>query len=169
MDSSTAQALHELVALIHKHVNPSQTVDSLQDTQSADGGKKDELNKKMKVNIFNLEEDPIATILWTLRPHAVQSLFLAVVHNFPRTLEALMLHALSPVGAEVITRKFEEMDQLIGQEERNHFYKIFYGVFEDQYGPMQALLGGKESFARQAFKNVLDQYLGVAYDMSDPS
>lgn len=38
--------------------------------------------------------------------------------NFPRTLEALMLHLLSPVGAEVLTRKFDEMDQLIVEEDR---------------------------------------------------
>lgn len=32
-------------------------------------------------------------------------------NNFPRTLEALVLHVLSPVGAEVLTRKFDEMDE----------------------------------------------------------
>lgn len=29
-----------------------------------------------------------------------------------------MLHLLSPVGAEVLTRKFDEMDQLTAEEDR---------------------------------------------------
>jgi hypothetical protein len=39
-------------------------------------------------------------------------------NNFPRTLEALVLHVLSPVGAEVLTRKFDEMDELTIEEDR---------------------------------------------------
>lgn len=38
--------------------------------------------------------------------------------NFPRTLETLVLHLLSPVGAEVLTRRLEEMDQLMDEEDR---------------------------------------------------
>lgn len=32
---------------------------------------------------------------------------------------------------------------------RNQFYKIFYGVFDNQFAAMDALLNGKELFARQ--------------------
>lgn len=39
-------------------------------------------------------------------------------HNFPRTLEALILHLLSPMAAEVLTRKFDELDRLITEEDR---------------------------------------------------
>lgn len=39
-------------------------------------------------------------------------------HNFPRTLEALILHLLSPVGAEVLTRKFDEVDQNTTEDDR---------------------------------------------------
>lgn len=39
-------------------------------------------------------------------------------NHFPRTLEALVLHALTPVGSEILTRKFEEMDQLISGEDQ---------------------------------------------------
>lgn len=39
-------------------------------------------------------------------------------NNFPRTLEALVLHALTPVGSEILTRKLEEMDQLISGEDQ---------------------------------------------------
>lgn len=37
---------------------------------------------------------------------------------FPRTLEALILHMLSPVAAEVLTQKFDEMDQQTGEDDR---------------------------------------------------
>ncbi|KAK9684844.1 hypothetical protein RND81_10G236600 [Saponaria officinalis] len=115
-------------------------------------------------NIYCLEDDPIANVIWQLEPLALQTVFLAMVHNFPRTLEALILHLLSPVGAEVVTRKFDELDQQMTDEERSSFYQRFYSVFDDQFAAMDAILNGKESFARQAFKNVLQQYVGVTVD-----
>ncbi|KAL2323514.1 hypothetical protein Fmac_027893 [Flemingia macrophylla] len=81
--------------------------------------------------------------------------------NFPRTLEALVLHVLSPVGAEVLTRKFDEMDQLTLGEDRNRFYEVFYSAFDDQSAAMNSILKGKELFTQQAFKNVLDKFVGV--------
>ncbi|WOK91771.1 F-box protein [Canna indica] len=83
------------------------------------------------------------------------------------TLEALILHSLTPKGAEILTRKFEEMDQQINKEEQSEFYRLFYGVFDDQFAAMNAILDGKESFAFQAFKSVLDKYLGVHLDRSN--
>ncbi|XWS46886.1 hypothetical protein CRYUN_Cryun14cG0106000 [Craigia yunnanensis] len=71
-------------------------------------------------------------------------------HNFPRTLEALILHLLSPVEAEVRTRKFDEIDQQKTEEDRKKLYQLFYGVFDNQFAAMDAILNGKESFARQA-------------------
>uniref|UniRef100_A0A2P2MTY2 Hypoxia-inducible factor 1 alpha inhibitor n=1 Tax=Rhizophora mucronata TaxID=61149 RepID=A0A2P2MTY2_RHIMU len=94
---------------------------------------------------------------------------LSFQHNFRRTLEVLILHLLSPVGAEVLTRKFDEMDQLTSQESRKKFYQVFYSAFDDQLAAMDAILNGKESFALQAFKDVLDKYLGVNSDMLKPS
>ncbi|XP_024965624.1 tRNA wybutosine-synthesizing protein 5 isoform X3 [Cynara cardunculus var. scolymus] len=91
----------------------------------------------------------------------VTSVLMNNQHHFPRTLEALVLHLISPVGAEVLTRKFDEMDQVTNEEERNEFYRAFYGVFDDQFAVMDALLNGKESFSCQAFKNVMDRFLGV--------
>lgn len=32
---------------------------------------------------------------------------------------------------------------------RNKFYQVFYGVFDNQFAAMDAILNGKESFARQ--------------------
>ncbi|MCI07415.1 JmjC domain-containing protein D, partial [Trifolium medium] len=71
-------------------------------------------------------------------------------NNFPRTLEALVLHVLSPVGAEVLTRKFDEMDEQTLEEDRNRFYEVFYSVFDDQSAAMNSILKGKELFTQQS-------------------
>lgn len=164
------QALHKLVALVHDSVKVADRTEPVHSTSGNDSDVKVKSEQKRIVasNLFHLEDDPLSKILWTLEPLTLQNVFLAMVHNFPRTLEALILHLLSPVGAEVLTRKFEEMDQHITEEERNEFYQLFYGVFDDQFAAMKAILNGKESFALQAFKNVLDQYLGVNYDGPKP-
>ncbi|XP_034692267.1 uncharacterized protein LOC117919243 [Vitis riparia] len=164
------QALHKLVALVHDSVKVADRTEPVHSTSGNDSDVKVKSEQKRIVasNLFHLEDDPLSKILWTLEPLTLQNVFLAMVHNFPRTLEALILHLLSPVGAEVLTRKFEEMDQHITEEERNEFYQLFYGVFDDRFAAMKAILNGKESFALQAFKNVLDQYLGVNYDGPKP-
>ncbi|KAG8389298.1 hypothetical protein BUALT_Bualt02G0214800 [Buddleja alternifolia] len=168
LEPHTLQTLHELVTLIHARVNQSQPVGNTSADQSV-AGTEDEIKKRIKSNLFNLKEDPIAHIIWTLEPHTFQNVFLAMAHNFPRTLEAFILHALSPVGIEVLTRKFEQMDQTIVTEDRSQFYQKFYSVFDNQSSAMDALLNGKESFAREAFKNVLVQYLGINFDGPKPS
>lgn len=84
-----------------------------------------------------------------------------MANNFPRTLEALILHLLSPVGAEVLTQKFDQMDKENTEEDQKRFYEVFYSSFDNQFAVMDAILNSKESFARQAFKSVLDKYLGV--------
>lgn len=117
--------------------------------------------KRLITKLYRLEDDSIANILWNLEPLDLLAAFLAMVHSFPRTLEALILHMLSPVGAEVLTRKFDELDQHLTDEERSTFYQRFYSVFDDQFAVMDAILKGKESFALQAFKNVLQLYMGV--------
>ncbi|KAG8653920.1 hypothetical protein MANES_05G081900v8 [Manihot esculenta] len=161
------QVLHELVSLVHDRVNlidQSQLVESTSANDSA-VNMKGQYDKTATTNLFVLEDDPVAKILWTLDPYTIQNVLLAMAHNFPRTLEALILHLLSPVGAEVLTRKFDEMDQQITEENRNKFYEVFYGAFDDQFAAMDAILNGKESFALKAFHNVLDKYLGVTFDV----
>ncbi|KAG4186766.1 hypothetical protein ERO13_A08G063900v2 [Gossypium hirsutum] len=161
------QALHELVALVHDRVNASdqnQPVSS-DSTNGLMCSKTNEQDKTLTTEIFHLEEDPVAKNLWILEPGIFKDIFVAMAHNFPRTLEALVLHLLSPVGAEVLTRKFDEIDQQNTEENRNKFYQIFYGVFDNQFAAMDAILNGKESFARQAFKNVLDKYVGGNFDV----
>ncbi|GMI73798.1 hypothetical protein like AT5G19840 [Hibiscus trionum] len=165
------QALHELVALVHDRVNASnQNQPAL--SNSTNGlmcYKTNEQNKTLTTEIFHLEEDLVAKVLWTLEPGIFKDIFLAMAHNFPRTLEALILHLLSPVGAEVLTRKFDEIDQQNTEDDRNKFYQVFYGVFDNQFAAMDAILNGKESFARKAFKNVLEKYVGGNFDVPKPS
>ncbi|XP_010279252.1 PREDICTED: uncharacterized protein LOC104613224 isoform X2 [Nelumbo nucifera] len=160
------QALHELVSLVHDSVElagQNHPVDSASDNSGV-SMKEIGHQKIVTADKFNLEDDPIANILWPLEPLMLHNIFMVMVHNFPRTLEALILHMLSPVGAEVLTQKFDDMDKQITKEEQNKFYQAFYGVFDDQFAAMNAILNGKESFAHQAFRNVLDLYLGVTYD-----
>ncbi|KAL4572017.1 hypothetical protein LXL04_018785 [Taraxacum kok-saghyz] len=155
LEPSALRSLHELVSLVHDRVS----VDDLNST--SDINKKESKNKIEISELYYMEDDPVATTIWTLEPLNLHQMFLAMVHHFPRTLEGLVLHLLSPVGAEVLTRKFDEMDQLINEEDRNEFYRLFYGVFDDQFAVMDKLLNRKESFSSQAFKNVMDQFLGV--------
>uniref|UniRef100_A0A7N2RF50 JmjC domain-containing protein n=1 Tax=Quercus lobata TaxID=97700 RepID=A0A7N2RF50_QUELO len=145
------QVLHEIVSLVHDYINISDHSQLLQSTLIDDSAArvKGECKKFVPANLFHLEDDPVAKILWSLQPSTLQHVFLAMAYNFPRTLEALILHLLSPVGAEVLTRKFDEMDQQITEEDRNKFYQVFYGAFDDQFSAMDAILNGKESFALQ--------------------
>ncbi|KAE9463941.1 hypothetical protein C3L33_04133, partial [Rhododendron williamsianum] len=160
LEPPTLKALQELVSLVHDRVNvadQSEPVDSTSTKGSAFREKREHVNC-LKANFSCLEYDPVACVLSNLHPLTLQNVFLAMAcmklviliqHNFPRTLEALMLHLLSPVGAEVLTRKFDEMDQLTAEEDRNKFYEVFYGAFDDQCAAMDAILSGKECFARQ--------------------
>ncbi|KAK1271661.1 hypothetical protein QJS04_geneDACA007493 [Acorus gramineus] len=157
------QALHELVSLVHEtisvasqcHMAPSNLIE---DTKS---DAKCESEKLVTSNSRHPEDDYVASILWNLDPLNLRNVLVAMMNNFPRTLEALILHALSPVGAEVLTRKFDQMDQQTSKEKQSEFYQLFYDVFDDQFAAMEAILNGKETFAFQAFRNVMDQYLGV--------
>ncbi|XP_073024922.1 lysine-specific demethylase JMJ31-like isoform X2 [Primulina eburnea] len=139
------QSLHELVSLVHDCVKP-------EGNSSADPSviqEENEVKKIVYTNLFDLKEDPIANFIWTLEPHTFQNVFLTMAHNFPRTLEAFLLHALSPVGSEVLTKKFEQLDQMIATNEQGQFYQKFYSVFDDQFSAMDAILGQKELFACQ--------------------
>ncbi|CAN4093670.1 unnamed protein product [Withania somnifera] len=163
LDPCVSQSLNELISLVHDRLNPSKLTGCTDDSSA---GKNDETNKR-KEDSCSTNDDPVANLILTLHPLTVHSIFLAMANNFPRTLEALVLHALTPVGSEILTRKFEEMDQLISGEDQNQFYQIFYSVFDDQSAAMDVLLNGKELFARQAFENVLDQYLGIDMGQSN--
>ncbi|XP_059311544.1 lysine-specific demethylase JMJ31 [Lycium ferocissimum] len=164
LEPSASQSLNEVISLVHDRLNPRKLTGS---TDNSCAGENDETNKR-KEESCGINDDPVANLILTLHPLTIHSVFLAMAKNFPRTLEALMLHGLTPVGSEILTRKFEEMDQLISGEDQNQFYQVLYGVFDDQSAAMDALLNGKELFARQAFENVLDQYVGINLDGPKP-
>ena len=74
------QALHELVALVHDHVNASNQNQSELST-STNGlmcYATDERNKTLMSEIFHLEDDPVSKILWVLEPGNFQDMFLAM-------------------------------------------------------------------------------------------
>lgn len=156
LEPCASQSLNELISLVHDRLNPSNLTGS---TDYSLAGENDD--NKRKEDSCSSDDDSVANLILTLHPLKIHRVFLAMANYFPRTLEALVLHALTPVGSEILTRKFEEMDQLISGEDQNQFYQIFYGVFDDQSAAMDVLLNGKELFARQAFENVLDKFLGV--------
>ncbi|XP_054792430.1 lysine-specific demethylase JMJ31-like isoform X1 [Prosopis cineraria] len=160
LEPTATQVLHELVSLVHNNVSVTDQEQRLLSTSANDSelGASDEFQK---LETANLKDDPVAKILWDVEPLTLRNVFLAMAQNFPRTLEALVLHVLSPVGAEVLTRKFDEMDQKTLAEDRNRFYEAFYSAFDDQSMAMNSILKGKESFAQQAFKNVLEKHVGV--------
>ncbi|KAJ6920530.1 hypothetical protein NC651_014196 [Populus alba x Populus x berolinensis] len=171
LEPFSLQALQELVSVVHDCVNITDQSQCIQSTPPNDSevSVKHECDKTLTRKLFFLEDDPVAKILWTLDPSTLQNVLLAMAHNFPRTLEALIMHLLSPVGAEVLTRKFDEVDQHTTEDDRNKFYQGFYGAFDDQFAAMDAILNGKELFALQAFKDSLDKFLGVNIDVPKPS
>ncbi|KAJ0974075.1 hypothetical protein J5N97_016040 [Dioscorea zingiberensis] len=156
-------ALHELISLVHNTINSSgkNQIKESHSLVALDINAEDEHMQTRRENLLLLENDPIASLFWTIEPLVLRKIFQAMVHYFPRTLEALVLHMLSPISAEVLTRKFDEMDQQTTKEQQKEFYQMFYSVFDDQHAAMDAILNGKEIFAFQAYKNVLDLYLGV--------
>ncbi|XP_056852387.1 lysine-specific demethylase JMJ31-like [Raphanus sativus] len=163
LDPSTSLALHELISLVHDHVNAVDTSKELQHTPPSYSNPASERdNSKILVNSLScLEDDRVAHMLWNLEASKLRDALLAMARYFPRTLEALILHMLSPVAAEVLTQKFDEIDQQSGEEDRGQFYREFYGAFDDESAAMDIILTRKEAFAFQAFENVLDKYLGV--------
>ncbi|XP_073005547.1 lysine-specific demethylase JMJ31 [Typha latifolia] len=161
------QALYELISLVHDSVKVDQ--DKLLQSSNPKGSSAN-VNSEKKIDTDNsslLENDSIANIFWALEPLVLRKVLLAMVHHFPRTLEALIIHMLGPTGAEVLTQKFDEMDHQTTKEQQAEFYKLFYSIFDDQYAAMDAILNGKEMFAFQAFRNVLDLYLGVHVDQPE--
>lgn len=158
--------LYELISLVHdavKVVGQNETMErtSLKDTLISIKG---EYRQTAMDNPSLLVTDPIASIFCAVEPLVLKKVLQAMAHQFPRTLEALILHVLLPTGAEILTRKFDEMDQQMTKEEQLQFYQLFYSVFDDPNLAMDAILKGKEAFAFQAVQNVLDQYLGLHID-----
>lgn len=87
------QALHELVSLVHDRVNVVDQSTPLQSTSKNDStvGVKGPYQKIVAANLFHLEDDPVAKILWILEPLTLQNVFLAMVVSFYSLLKLTLL------------------------------------------------------------------------------
>lgn len=64
-------------------------------------------------------DDAITSILASLRPADVRPVLAAMSQHVPRTLDALLLHALPPAAAEMLTQKLEQADAAAVETEGN--------------------------------------------------
>lgn len=170
LDVYESDALNALISSVHEKMDDaiqSQTSQSVKvghqspDQRYRDGSDLATFPISECLNSYSKEDDIVAKILGHLRPLTLQKLLLVMVNQFPRTLEALIIHGLSPLGAEILTRKFDEMDKEVEKEEQEGFYRLFYSVFDDQHAAMESILKGKERFSFLALKNVMVLYLGL--------
>lgn len=78
------QALHELVSLVHDHVNVSDLGQPMVSTSTSNSNVnvKDKYGKIMTTKLFCLEDDRVAKILWNLEAHAFQEVSLAMAVSF---------------------------------------------------------------------------------------
>ncbi|PKA65903.1 F-box protein [Apostasia shenzhenica] len=157
--------LYQLVSLVHENLSTSRHVKPSGSASAVSDDKEEDECESIRIGCSSLLlDDPVSRILWAVEPFVLQKVLLHMVNHFPRTLEGLITCMLSPAAAEILTRKFDEMDDKASKEQQSEFYRQFYKVFDDPYAAMDVILRGKEAFARQAFCNVLDEYLGVCVD-----
>lgn len=87
------QALHELVALVHDRVNASDQNQPVL-SNSTNGlmcSKTNEQDKTLTTEIFHLEEDPVAKILWILEPGIFKDIFLAMAVSLQSPISIVTL------------------------------------------------------------------------------
>ncbi|ONK65020.1 tRNA wybutosine-synthesizing protein 5 [Asparagus officinalis] len=133
--------LYELISLVHNVLKVGGRNEAMEHAYLK-GSSVSSQNVYGQTATFNsslLVADPVASIFCAVEPHVLKKVLLE----------------------EVLTRKFDEMDQQMTKEQQHEFYQIFYSVFDDPNTAMGAILKGKETFAFQVVKNVLDQYLGL--------
>lgn len=77
---SALKALHELVSLVHHHVDViDQSQPSLStSTTKSELNANDDVRKNVAAELFHLEDDPVAKIIWALKPHDFQDVCLAM-------------------------------------------------------------------------------------------
>ncbi|KAG6544344.1 hypothetical protein Mapa_014178 [Marchantia paleacea] len=108
------------------------------------------------------QDDPLCRVFANLGALSLQRVLLVMATQFPRSLRVLIMDALSPAAAELLTMKFEELDSYLEMPLQAEFYEQFYSVFESPEAVMAILLERKEAFAAQALQNVLSQFLGLS-------
>lgn len=155
--------LYELISLVHDAVKVGDHNEVMENNPIEDSHVtlKGNCRQTGKDHPSVLASDPVARIFSAIEPLVLKKVLYAMANQFPRTLEALILHVLSPIAAELLTQKFDEMDRQITKGQQVQFYQLFYSVFDDPNVAMDAILRGKEAFAFQALQNVMDQYLGL--------
>ena len=81
LEPVAAQALYELISLVHNHVNPAEQIQLEESTSTSDSAisVKDKGNKVVRLDAFRLEDDPVANIIWTLPPCTLQCVLLTLV------------------------------------------------------------------------------------------
>lgn len=77
LEPQALKSLHEIVSLVHHHINQKQPSGNFPVDQLFSGDE-DEVRKIVKSYLFNLEEDPIANIVWNLEARAFQRVFLTL-------------------------------------------------------------------------------------------
>ncbi|KAH7388264.1 hypothetical protein KP509_16G066700 [Ceratopteris richardii] len=172
LSSIQKQCLYHLVQVCKPDMEAEQNPDSEVKT-SKDIGRESVSNAERIVECFKphphlmplQREDSVACAFRILDPLDLKQVLLVMVDYFPRTLELLICKQLSPIAAEVLTKKFEEMDLHLSDAEQSDFYKAFYGVFEDPKVAMSALLDGKEKLSALVLNYVLEAYLGLTLNL----
>ncbi|XP_057825847.2 lysine-specific demethylase JMJ31 isoform X2 [Cryptomeria japonica] len=170
LNSFESHLLNTLISYVHEKIDSSsikmadQTLDQ-KESSASEFVRFHSVSECFHKN-YSSGDDIIANILGHLKPATLQKLLLVMVNQFPRTLEALIIHGLSPKAAEILTQKFDEMDKEAAKDEQEEFYRLFYSVFDDHHAAMEVILNGKESFAFLALKTVLERYLGVNCEWS---
>ncbi|CAL0316136.1 unnamed protein product [Lupinus luteus] len=86
----------------------------------------------------NWRDDPIAKTLWDVESRSLQNVFLAMAF-----FAQIYYH-------------------------RSRFYHVFYSAFDDQSAAMNSILKGKESFTQEAFKSVMENFVGLRLESSKP-
>lgn len=105
----------------------------------------------------------LESVLVALPTCPMRRIIYGMATKTPRTLEAMILHGLTPISAEILTRKLEEKStkrkpkkDSSPADDDTTFYQIFYGVFSD--GPDKALstlVRHKEEFSQEAMDSLI--------------
>lgn len=87
LEPAAVQVLHELVSLVHNSVSASQDQQSL--STSINDYDLIGSDKYEKIATSELKDDPVAKILWNVKPQTLQNVFLsmAVSFHFPYNLQ----------------------------------------------------------------------------------
>ena len=94
-----------------------------------------------------------------LPPRELQAVLAALARGAPHALRALLLERLSPLAAELLTRRFEAADAERGgsaaSDGAGGFYGPFFAAFPDGELLLSRLLDLKDALAAQALRAVV--------------